>query len=363
MTTQPIKLTVPEISYLLTAAGRAPSGGNIQPWLVTVNQNTILITLNPNKLGTILDVNNYGSLFALGSFCLNLEIAANQKGLLWKQVLLHVQDQNKFSIKYTFLNRIKPIQSPLYQAVMSRDTNRRLSEKQNISKPTINKLKSIISRTNHKFRLDTISSNQDKSEMAKILGKADLIRTQNLTLLKQMMSEMRWTKKAAQETKDGLDIETMELPGNVGKMLELLSKFPSMAKTVPAIALEKQAWPLLKASSHLCTLTLLDEPSPQNLFDSGYVMQRLWLEATIQSLAIHPWTVLTFFTIRAKYFPNTAFSTQEEKLLLSMDEKLRHLLSLPSKKYTPIFIFRLSHAKPPSTRSQRYPWSKFTSVQ
>lgn len=356
-----ITLTQKDLATLLTAAGRAPSGGNIQPWLVSVANNQLTIKLNSTKFGTILDVNNYGSLFALGAFCLNLEIAAANLGLKYQKEIKQTKNKAKFHLQYLFTHKDKPTHQPLYQAVLTRDTNRQLANGQLIPTNIISKLKILTNTTNSQFRLDTVSDNDSKSTLAKILGKADLIRTKNTTLLKQMLSEMRWTPTDAHKTRDGLDVKTMELPGNVAKMLQLLAKFPSMAKTVPDIALEKQAWPMLKNSSHLCVLSVNDAPSPLNLFLGGNVMQRLWLEATNLNLAVHPWTVLSFFAIRAKYFPGTAFSTQEESLLLTSNQQLQKLFALPLKA-TPLFIFRLSHADPPSARSLRYDWHQFTTI-
>lgn len=355
------KLTHQEIDTLLTAAGRAPSGGNIQPWLVEINSNQINIKLNPKKLGMILDVNNYGSLFALGAFTQNLEVAAHQLGLKYKKNILNPTSAGNYQVFFAFEERHQPKPHPLYQAVLSRDTNRHLGNGKLIPHKMIQQLQNLVTQTNSNLKLDTISDNQSKSDAAKALGKADLVRTKNLPLLKQMLTEFRWTKNETETTLDGLDIRTMELPGNVGKMLQLLSKFASFAKNIPDTALEKQAWPLLKASSHLCILSLKSKPNPQAFFDAGYTMQRLWLEATNLSLAIHPWTVLTFFVIRARYFKGSAFSKSEETTLLAADKDIRHVFDLDSS-FTPVFIFRLSYADPPSARSLRYPWQQYTTI-
>jgi hypothetical protein len=356
-----ITFTQKEIDLLLTAAGRAPSGGNCQPWLVEISDTTIIVKLNPQKLGQILDVNHYGSHFALGAFAQNLELAAKHLGLQLSSEIIHASDPNHFSLKYTLNDRTQPKTHPLYFAVLKRDTNRQLAKGKLISPSLVNSLQNIAVADNPNFRLDTVSSHQQKTECANILGVADRIRTKNYPLLKQMLEEIRWTPSAAASTLDGVDIRTMELPGNVNKMLQLLSKFASLAKIMPDLALEKQAWPLLKNSSHLCLLSFKGKPNPNSFFQTGYVMEHLWLEATLQNLSVHPWTVITFFIIRAKFFKNTAFSKTEEADLIHQEKRLHQLFNLPQN-YTPAFIFRLSQSDPPSRRSMRYPWSKFTSL-
>ena len=356
-----MKLAKKDLAILLTAAGRAPSGGNIQPWLVEVENNQLTVHLNPQKFGTVLDANNYGSLFSLGAFSLNLEIASSHLGLKYHRTLHQTNSPNEFHVTYTYEQKVIPQSNPLFKAVLARDTNRHLHEGKILPESVIKAVSMPALQSYPYFRLDSVSTSPGRDEMANILGKADMIRTKNTVLCKQMLSEIRWTNKDTQATKDGIDIKTMELPGNVGKMLQLLSKFASLAKNVPDIALEKQAWPMLKFSSHVCVLSFKGQPTPLNFFEAGYVMEHLWLEATHRHLAVHPWTVLSFFAIRAKYFSGSFFSPNEEKLLLETDKRLRKLIALPST-FTPAFIFRISVAKSPSTRSLRYDWQKYTTI-
>ena len=96
-----------DITTIIEAASRAPSGGNIQPWLVSINDNSIVIKLNSRKLGTILDVSNYGSLFALGSFTLNAIITANHLGYDAKEKISNANDANLFSITLSFVSAIE----------------------------------------------------------------------------------------------------------------------------------------------------------------------------------------------------------------------------------------------------------------
>ncbi len=351
-------MKIRDITTIIEAASRAPSGGNIQPWLVSINDNSIVIKLNSRKLGTILDVSNYGSLFALGSFTLNAIIAANHLGYDAKEKISNAKDANLFSITLTFVpSNNKPKLAKLYSYIDERCTNRNIHEGPIIDPNMVERLSAIVQNNNPLFTFHSVRTNDDKKSFARILGKADMIRTKNTELLKQMMSEMRWTDREVEKTRDGLDVKAMELPGNVGKMLHLLSRFPNMAKTLPDSALEKQAWPLLTNSSHLCVVSFTKKPSPQALYDSGKIVQQLWLEATKQDLSLHPWTVLTFFAIRAKYFKGTFFNSFEEKLLVKLIGDIKSLFKM-DKNTTPLFIFRLSKTKKPSAISKRYPLEK-----
>src|SRR5579859_7820367 len=75
------KLDKEKIQTLIEHAGMAPSGGNIQPWKVLVEGETIRIKLDPQRSNNFLDIGYYASFFALGTFTENLCITANELGL------------------------------------------------------------------------------------------------------------------------------------------------------------------------------------------------------------------------------------------------------------------------------------------
>jgi hypothetical protein len=349
------------LNLLLTAAGRAPSGGNTQPWHVEIKGNCFVFKLNPKRLNTFIKVNYLDAIFSLGSFAQNFEIAAQHLGYHFSSSISSPQINRRFSVTYTLTPNPLPSPHPLYHAIENRETNRQLSKGKLISQTEIQSLRNIIANTTSHYSLAATSSVQNKKELGHILGKVDVYRTKIIKHHQRMMAEIRWSDKEARETKDGIDIKTMELPGNVVRMLKLLRDHPTLVKTIPNLALEKSTHPLIENSSHLCCLHTHQKPTSQLLFDAGKVSELLWLEATRQHLAFHPWSVLTFFLLSIKFLPHDEFTPAQEIQLKQREAEFKKIMAIPSSN-TLLLIFRLSYADPPSARSLRYNWKQYTTV-
>ena len=91
-------------------------------------------------------------------------------------------------------------------------------------------------------------------------------------------------------------------------------------------------------------------------------MQRLWLEATRHGIAVHPWTVSTFLLLRVEVFAGEGFGPTENDEVARMGSMLRTAFGLHPEQ-TPVFVFRLSTAPPPTARSLRLPWQSFTTIE
>ena len=134
-------------------------------------------------------------------------------------------------------------------------------------------------------------------------------------------------------------------------VLAILSRY-QVARRVPHIVLEALPTSALLRYSHFCCLSLNQPLTPETLFTAGRILQQIWLRATCLKLALQPWTALPFFLIRALYFPGTGFNPRTELEIKALGEDLRHLFGLPPQSF-PLFLFRVSKAKPPSGRSLR----------
>lgn len=358
------ELTNKEIEEILTAGSLAPSGGNVQPWRIIVKNNkTMELMLDKKRADTFLDVGHLASYMALGSFMENLTIASESMGLEYVVREFTPTRLSKPFVQIIFTGRKENNPPhPLYEQIGKRATNRKLYDGKLISENVVDNLKALTRNKNKNFTLLAVHSEKDKKTVADILGKADGIRTFHKVLFKQMLSEIRWNEREVNESRDGIDMVTLELPAMVGKMMKLMHEHPIIVSTFPREVFENQAKPLLMHSSHLCCLAMNEKPTPTSLFTTGRVLQSLWLTATKHNLAFHPWTVLPFFLMRIDFFEGKGFSKQEIVELRKLDEKVKKVFAL-SKQQIPVFIFRLSYAKPPTSRSLRLTWKDFTDIR
>jgi len=356
------KLTDNEIKTLCTAGGYAPSGGNVQPWKVEITDRCVMgLVLDNLRSSSFLDFENYASMLALGAFAENVLIAADTFGLTYNGPEYKEIIRAKPHIEIRFNRKVEvKDKHPLYSAIKNRVTNRKMYDGTKIDEENINKLKNLTEEGGS-YSLKTVHKESEKKKVADILGKADGIRTYHKELFKQMLSEIRWNAKEVKKTKDGIDIETLEFPALVIKMLGLMKKHPAIINTFPRKVFEDQAKPVLIASSHLCIFSTNSKPNREVMFEFGRVLERVWLTATDMGLAFHPWTVLPFFLIRVNYFKGEGFNPEEIKILKILNVELRKVFGLANDQ-TPLFFFRLSRAKAPASRSLRLGWKEFTKV-
>jgi len=205
----------------------------------------------------------------------------------------------------------------------------------------------------------TVSSSE-KKEVSDILGEADAIRNINDQLFTQMMEELRFSDTEA-HTNDGIDVKTLELPGNIDKLMQLLKRYPDLRKVLPEQAFKDMAKPLIMSTSHMCCFSVKVKPSAVDMVKAGQAMQRVWLNATKMGLSLHPWTVLPFFILRVLYNPEDVFTTHEQKIILELNARLKKVFNLAETEH-PLFVFRLFKSDKPTTTSLRIDWKRYTTI-
>ncbi len=350
-----------DFEKLCINGGKAPSGGNIQPWQVIIKQKRIMeLGLDKKRADSLLGVGHLASALALGAFFENIIITAESLGYLFKTEFLEFDGNYDSLIRITFTGkRLDTREHPLYIEIDRRVTNRKLQDGNLIDDKVIDYLKNVVKDYDNQFGLCTVNSREAKKEVANVLSKADTIRVLNNAFFNELMSEVRWNQKEAKLTKDGVDVDTLELPRLAIKMFKLMKDYPLIRHIIPKQAMENQTKSLLINSSHLCSLYMEYAPDISSMIKAGQVIQRLWLQSTKENIALHPYTILPFFIIRWRYFEGKSFTEKEKYQIEQLNRELHSLFEM-SDKVTPVFIFRLSKAKAASTRSLRIPWEEYT---
>jgi len=356
------KLTSHDIELLCEAGSMAPSGGNAQPWRVSIENNIFEIKLDSKRSNSFLDVRKFASFFAIGCFTENVSIAAEHLNLRYSIEFPEFKSIQDTLVRFIFIGRNDKNKNNLYAFIRKRVSNRQLYDGTTLSDKEIKELQNSIGNIGKNFLFKTISEYEKKVLIAKTLGIADRIRTLHDGLFYQMMSEFRWNEEENQKTKDGLDLKTLELPPNFDKIFLLLRTFPPVRKIIPRKAFEDLAKPLLLNCSHLACLASSKQLNHRTLIDGGRAMERLWLTATKMGIALQPWSVSTFLMMRVEYFHGKELTIEQVSELKNMASQLRTQFGISQKEY-PILIFRLSKAKAPSARSLRIPWQQFTEIK
>lgn len=336
-----------QLSEIIKAGSKAPSGGNIQPWMVKIEPDMIRVSLNPERSGNWLDVDNLGSIFSLGCFSINAQLKAFEMDIK-TNATINSKDNHNFTFSINFGSTQSEVKdySHLSEFIETRKTNRKLHLDPAIDQKTISEWKKPFANEFKDMSISIISDPNKKQKLAKVLGLADAFRFKHPELREEMRSEMRWSDDDVKKSKDGIDIKTLELPKNADKLMSLIFSKPAFVELLPNSILAKLTQPVILNSSHLCCLTLQNDFNTEKIFQAGRLTELLWLKATELGLSIHPWTVLPFFIYRAKY--STGFDKNQTEFLLERDQELRQVFDITSN-YSPLFIFRLNRV--PETRS------------
>ena len=129
------------------------------------------------------------------------------------------------------------------------------------------------------------------------MAASDLIRFQYEPFHNELFRQLRFTVKEAEQTRDGLDVRTLELPPGAGWLLRKLQPWKRMRKihqlglgrflTMPSALAVKR--------SGAIGLLSVNKAKAEPFLHGGMALERLWLTATAFNLAVQPLGSLPIF--------------------------------------------------------------------
>ncbi|GAA4455338.1 hypothetical protein GCM10023170_048250 [Phytohabitans houttuyneae] len=344
------RLTRDEIAALCSAGVLAPSGGNAQPWRVTVAGDRIAVDIDPSR-GSFLDVGGYASRFAAGCFTENVVITARERGLD------HEVAVGEGVVTITFTGRRDPQPEPLAALLGERVTNRDLHQGLPLDDAVVGRLAATADPS---VAVHAFGGAKDAHVAA--LGLADAIRMRHRVMFDDMIREICWTEREAVDRSEGLQIDTLGLPPSTRTLLRVLRRLPWTRLALPRARLGDTARDLVRGCSHICCLYTTAGATPDAMVAAGRAVQRLWLEATRAGVALQPWTVSTLQLLRLEAFGGEGFTSGERAEVARMGGLLRAAFDVPATA-TPVFVFRLFTAPRGAYGARRQPWEWLTTIQ
>ncbi|MHA7663743.1 Rv1355c family protein [Mycolicibacterium sp. HS_4_1] len=283
---QPLVST--SVTALVTvAAMRAPSGGNIQPWLIEAGEDEIAISLAPQYSPTI-DVAFRGSAVAVGAAVFNARVAAAHLGVLGPVTF----DENP-SGAWSPLNATlwygkgsSEELADLYEPVLRRETNRGKGTATPLTGNVAAALTAAAEREGGHIRLITASG--DMASAAAILGASDRIRFLTPHLHQEMIAELRWPGDPDPDT--GIDVHSLGFDDGGLVMLDLLRRREVMAQLADwnaGEALGDDMRSRITASSALAVVTTTGG-TLRDYATGGSAAESVWVHAQQLGLAVQP---------------------------------------------------------------------------
>ncbi|WP_197383553.1 Rv1355c family protein [Mycolicibacterium mengxianglii] len=270
------------------AAVRAPSGGNTQPWRVTVTTDAVTVQLLPERTSR-MDVAYRASAVSLGASVFNARVAAaavEHHAVVEFEEPAQPDDGCPLRATVRLATGAEPGLGALYGPMLARSTNRHLGTPEVLPSETIRQLRSAAESEGAQLQLLTERAAVESA--ARLMAAADRIRYLTATLHQEMISELRWPGDPHPDT--GLDIASLGLEPNDLVMLDILRRPDVMAwleKWDAGSALGEDTFDRVVSSSGLAVVTIAGD----TLYDyarGGAATEAVWIAAHQAGLSVQP---------------------------------------------------------------------------
>ena len=282
-TNDPLPSTVDDT--VVAAAMRAPSGGNMQPWVIDADPAGVTVSVAAEHTST-MDVGFRGSAVAVGAALFNIRVAAAARGVLGSVSISEDVGKSPLQATMTFGEGDDPGLADLYDAMLTRCTNRRHGTFQPLDHETIKLLTATAEREGAHLRLMT--DRGDFARVAGIFGAADRIRYLTPQLHHEMISELRWPGDPDPDT--GIDVRTLELDVTNLAQFGVLRRSDVMAHLAEwnaGSALGDDMRDRVLDSSALAIITVTGD-SLSDYARGGSAVEAVWINAQRKGLSVQP---------------------------------------------------------------------------
>jgi molybdopterin/thiamine biosynthesis adenylyltransferase/nitroreductase len=344
------------IERIVDAARRAPSGGNIQPWRFEADASEIRMYLVPERT-TTMDVRHRGSYVAIGAALFNARVeAASLRNL--GECQLFPEGSPSHHVATLLVGESTDYEiAPLEPRVRTRVANRQPGDAGPIDVEIVKTLSQAVQREGAQLRIATARGRIDA--MAELLAESDRIRFLVPKLHREMVGELRFPGKDSLD--EGLDVRTLELSPPETAVLELLRRpdvMDHLADWRAGQGLGARTRATVESSSALAVVTL-PRSDPAWYVRGGAAVERLWLTAEVQGLAVHPVSPVFLYAIDQRDFL-TLGGERHVDTLFGLSQRFNEFWDLDDGEHVALLL-RLSHAPPPSARSARLPLNELLS--
>ncbi|MEW2484166.1 Rv1355c family protein [Mycobacterium sp. NPDC049093] len=273
------------LEHLATAAMRAPSGGNTQPWQIALTEDSITVGIDPNHTST-MDLKFRGSAVALGAALLNIKIAAAEHHVLGPVTVTAAGSAPLQATMRITDDGNDPALAQLYQSMLARESNRHHGTPKPLDDATITALTDAAEQ--HGARLHLLTQRDDIAQAATILAAADRVRFLTPRLHQEMISELRWPGDPDPDT--GIDVRSLEFDPGEMAVLDVLRRpdvMEQLAEWDAGSALGDDMRDRVLASSALVVVTVTGNDL-RAYATGGSAVEAVWIAAQQQGFGVQP---------------------------------------------------------------------------
>jgi len=217
-----------DLINLIKYSIKAPSGHNSQPWKFKLEENSITIFPDYQRVLPIADPDNHELFISLGCALENLIIAAGHFGY-HTDIEMKMEDPFKESIRVVLSSGNDQNYDQLFKNIEIRQSTRSKYNKALIPPADIEKLNVAGKQDQVSFLLFTEQGQIDP--VIEITKRATVLRLSKKEFINELMKWIRFSKKTAKKTGDGLysgAIGSPSVPKWLGKLFLNLTYDPKM---------------------------------------------------------------------------------------------------------------------------------------
>lgn len=340
------------VARLVELAICAPSGGNQQPWLFRWFAPGVLrLSLDPTRAQGLLDFRRSAGYLSCGAALETIRCCAPALGLTTSVQMFPEGPSSLVVCDIRFGDRLAKVGDNQEQLVRARVTNRRLGARVPLPVQRLSPLVAAAEQCGAELQL--IDDPDSLRVLADVLGQVDQVRFFNPALHREMMSELRWTPEETACTRDGIDLQTLELEPVDEAGLRLLSnpRTVDILRQVGGARIKESAQKAVAAASALGLLTVKGTDATAYVV-GGAAVQRIWLEATRLELAFQPLSAAPYLFARVERGHGEGLDP-DQVLVLSRARSDYNSILYTSPDRAEVLLFRLAVAPLPSVRSLR----------
>lgn len=345
-----------QIADILTVAVRAPSGDNSQPWTFSISSdNTLRIFNVEGKDNPILNYQNSGSYVAHGALIANIKILSG--AFKFKTSVSYFPEIENCVAEITFSDSEGSINSNLMEAIDNRASNRKHYKNKPLNQTFKDALIASANTTTSKSYFSLSSDAADKKKVGRALSTMENVALQVPELHHLFFSDIIWKSSENESGMPGLYIKSLELPPPAQLAMRLLKDWKVTNTLNRYIKLsQKIAGEMAGVYRDSATYGAIFIPNRERLsyVEVGEVMERVWLEATMNNIAVQPVTGLMFLAHRAEAKDLNPIPQSFEPEILDAYKTVKEIFTAPANMHL-AFLLRFGHSKAPSARSARLP--------
>lgn len=351
------------LSRLVDAGIAAPSTGNDQPWLWDYKDGVLYLFHDRSRSFSFGDFRFIASYLTFGAVSENVLLQAGKEGYDCSVHPFPLGQDEWLVTVFTFRKRETPVAYPLAEQIFTRSTNRLVTPRTEPDAALLQELNKEVGSLPG-AELHWLTDAESIRTAGRIIGACDRIRILNPRGHHDFVHhEMRWTPRDAEQTQDGIDIQTLGL--STGQMAALSvvkdSKVIDFVRNVKGGQLFQMATQRSIAASSALGLITLPHIAPDQYLAGGRALERLWLAAEHNGWAIHPVISPLYLFPRILQGNGEELSQDDIQALRTMRAEFLDLWGIKDG-LAEVFLFKIFKADKPEKRALRRPLASVLTI-